>query len=172
MDWTEEQKVAMERLGIDPACVPFAPVSTQRPPDKRVHFLSDAEFNLLMSALPDEPRPVGAIPNRNVINAIIWVAGPDRNWSLLPLEYGSAEAIRKRAERWAYTGVWDRLVDLLTKSEVGDSASLSVLGRIGRTYVARGHRARQRRSGAISQSSEISSASGSEGSGPGDSLTS
>ncbi len=127
MSWTDEQMEAMRGLGIDPALVPCPGERLERPVDPAVREpdgdLTDAEFAALEPALPPEPRLAGALSNRTVLDALLWVQRTRKKLTQLPTRYGSPEAIRKRAERWAVSGDWDRLLERL------DTLSLTVAKR-------------------------------------------
>lgn len=151
MSWTDEQMKAMRGLGIDPALVPY-PVERPEQPVEPVSResdgdLTDAEFAALEPALPPEPRQAGALSNRSVLDALLWVQRTRKKLTQLPTRYGSPEAIRKRAERWAVSGDWDRLLDRL------DTLSLTVakreaIRRLSHFRSVQGIRIRQFRSSA------------------------
>ena len=75
--------------------------------------LTDAEFSLLGSLLPPEPRQAHFTTNRHVLDALIWVLRSQRRRSQLPPCYGSLDSVRKRSERWGVSGVWNRLLEHL-----------------------------------------------------------
>lgn len=148
MSWTTEQIEAMRGLGIDPDLVPCPTGSHEQPLDPVSRWsdedLTDEEFNALKHALPSEPRQAGALTNRAVLNALLWVQRTQKKLTQVPARYGSAEAIRKRAERWAIAEDWDRLLDRL------DASSLSVTTRetirqLAHVHSLRGVRIRQSR---------------------------
>lgn len=82
--------------------------------------LSDEEFAVVEPLLAAEPKSADAISNRNVLNALLWQRSQNRPFTHIPPRYGSAEAIRKRMERFAVSGVWDRLGDALADLQLTD----------------------------------------------------
>lgn len=148
MSWTDEQMEAMRGLGVDPALVPCPGERPERPVEPVVREpggdLADAEFAALEPALPPEPRQAGALSNRAVLDALLWVQRASKRLTQVPARYGSPEAIRKRAERWAVSGDWDRILERL------DTLSLSVakreaIRRLAQFHSHRGVRIRQSR---------------------------
>lgn len=148
MSWTDEQLEAMRGLGIDPTLVPCPGERPERPIEPVVREpdgdLTDAEFAALEPVLPPEPRQAGALSNRAVLDALLWVQRTRKKLTQLPVRYGSPEAIRKRAERWAISGDWDRLLERI------DALSFSVakreaIRRLAQFHSIRGVRIRQSR---------------------------
>jgi transposase len=108
-------------LGIDPKTLPDveAPLAAKTTVGGRGEFdaeeadLTDAEYEMLKPHLPPDPVIEGALQNREVLGALIWAQATGRALTHLPPRYVSSEAVRKRAERWAVAGVWDRLSDAI-----------------------------------------------------------
>lgn len=149
MRWTDDQIAAMKSLGINPAHVPYpdAPVAEYGDPaidDFAADDLTDTEFALIASALPPEPRQRGAVSNRQVLNALLWVHRTGKRLTQLPACLGTAEAVRKRAERWATAGVWDRLIAGLGEWKAS-AIRREAIRRIAEGYAQRGSRIRQGR---------------------------
>ncbi len=138
-------------LGIDPTTLPSGPFQPRNFPENAVpdgmteiQDLSDEEFGLLQPHLAPEPRNSEAISNGEVLNALLWCRATRRALTHLPARYGSAEAIRKRAERWAIAGVWDRLGDALAGLDLSERRRAE-LRRLCDAYGRRGERIRRDR---------------------------
>lgn len=125
----EELNLVARCLGIDPNTLPpletadsgrcdrDLPVSRAIPDSD----LSDLEFELLSACFPPEPASENAIPNSVVLNALLWSRRASRKFTQLPARYGgSPEAVRKRCERWAVAGVWDRVLGALESVQLGE----------------------------------------------------
>jgi len=145
MAWTQEQIEAMRAVGIDPAHVPCdAGRASDDGATNAVTInsdLSDAEFAVVAPVLPAEPRQEGALSNRSVLDALLWCQRTDKRLTQLPSRYGTAEAVRKRAERWAVSGAWDRVLGAVDGFELGSSRRESIR-RIAGAQVRRGERIR------------------------------
>jgi len=141
-------------LGIDPKTLPDgeAPLGAKLTLDGRREFeaeeaaLTDAEYEMLEPHLPPDPRIEGRLKNREVLSALIWAQSTGRALTHLPSRYVSSEAVRKRAERWAVAGVWDRLSDAIPTLDLSQRRSLA-LHSLCLSYRRRGDRIRSRRSG-------------------------
>ena len=104
--WTEQQIEAMAGLGITLDTLPACALETDVETDTSAHAgrddrsdLSEAEFELLRPVLPAEPSCQTALSNKTVVDALVWCLQTGRRMTQLPARYGSAEAVRKRAER-------------------------------------------------------------------------
>jgi transposase len=149
MSWTNEQIEAMRAWGMDPACIPYAVEPIVQPAESTVREhtgdLTDAEFLVLMPFLPPEPRQAGAISNRTVLDALLWVQRTGKKLTQLPVRYGSPEAVRKRAERWAVAREWDQLLGRLDGLDLSLAKRESVR-RVAEAQAFRGARIRKSRS--------------------------
>lgn len=151
MSWTDDQIAAMKSLGINPALVPFVVPSQSRDftGDPEMHDagsddLTDDEFATLVTALPSEPRQRGAVSNRQILNALLWVHRSGKRLTQLPARYGTPEAIRKRAERWALSKVWERVSSNLANWN-GSPIRGEAFRQIAETQTRRGRRIRLER---------------------------
>jgi len=63
----------------------------------------------------------------------------------LPSEAGSAEVVRKRAERWSTGGVWKEILRLLDEGSLPPSVQ-SALRMVALSYAKRGERILRQRS--------------------------
>ena len=93
--------------------------------------LSDFEWNVIAPILPNKPRAVPRVDDRRVLNGIFWVLRSRTPWRDMPERYGPYTTAYNRFNRWRKAGVWDRLMDEITKSYDGkiqmiDSTSVHV----------------------------------------------
>jgi transposase len=93
--------------------------------------LSDFEWNVIAPILPNKPRGVPRVDDRRVLNGIFWVLRSGAPWRDMPEGYGPYTTAYNRFNRWRKAGVWDRLMDEITKSYDGkiqmiDSTSVRV----------------------------------------------
>ncbi|TIN77496.1 MAG: IS5 family transposase [Mesorhizobium sp.] len=69
--------------------------------------------------LPKKPRGVPRVDDRRVLNGIFWVLRSGAPWRGLPEQYGPRTTCYNRFVRWRKAGVWDRLMDAITKAHDG-----------------------------------------------------
>ena len=81
--------------------------------------LTDFEWSVIEPVLP-KGRP-GRQPqnNRRVMNGIFWVLRTGAPWRDLPERYGPYTSAYNRFNRWRKAGIWDRLMDAVTKAHDG-----------------------------------------------------
>jgi transposase len=79
--------------------------------------LSDAQWQLIEGLLPGKPGDPGrtAEDNRLFVNGVLWVLRSGAHWHDLPERYGKWKSVHTRFARWAKSGVWERLFNVLTK---------------------------------------------------------
>jgi transposase len=82
--------------------------------------LTDKEWQAIQPHLPNKLRGVPRVDDRQVLNGIFWVLRSGAFWSDLPERYGPPTTIYNRFNRWRKAGVWDRLMDEMTKLYDGD----------------------------------------------------
>jgi transposase len=58
--------------------------------------------------------------DRRVLNGIFWVLRTGAPWRDLPERYGPYTAAYNRFNRWRKAGIWDRLMDAVTKAHGGE----------------------------------------------------
>ena len=81
--------------------------------------LTDFEWSVIEPLLPKgKPGPVPK-NNRQVLNGIFWVLRAGAPWRDLPNRYGPYTTAYNRFNRWRKAGVWDRLMDAVTKAHDG-----------------------------------------------------
>ena len=82
--------------------------------------LTDFEWSVIEPVLP-KGRPGPRRKNdRRVMNGIFWVLRAGAPWRDLPSRYGPYTTAYNRFNRWRKAGVWDRLMDAITKAHDGD----------------------------------------------------
>lgn len=81
--------------------------------------LTDFEWRAIQPHLPNKPRGVPRVDDRRVLNGIFWVLRSGARWADLPGRYGPPTTIYNRFNRWRKAGVWDRLMDAITKAYDG-----------------------------------------------------
>lgn len=82
--------------------------------------LTHREWLTIQPHLPNKPRGVPCVDDRRVLNGIFWVLRSGAFWSDVPERYGPPTTIYNRFNRWRKAGVWDRLMDAITKAHDGD----------------------------------------------------
>ena len=79
--------------------------------------LTDLQYQLIQPFLPRQRGNV-SIDNRQVLNAILYVAEQGCKWRGLPKHYGHWHTIYTRMNRWAKSGVLDRVFTALQQREI------------------------------------------------------
>lgn len=82
--------------------------------------LTDFEWEAIKPHLPNKPRGVPRVDDRRVLNGIFWCLRSGAPWADMPSRYGPPTTVYNRFNRWRKTGVWDRLMDAITKAYDGD----------------------------------------------------
>ena len=81
--------------------------------------LTDFEWSVIEPALPKGRRGRQPGNNRQVMNGIFWVLRTGAPWRDLPERYGPYTTAYNRFNRWRKAGIWDRLMDAVTKAHDG-----------------------------------------------------
>ena len=81
--------------------------------------LTDFEWSVIEPLLPMDRRGPKPRNNRRVLNGIFWVLRCGAPWRDLPNRYGPYTTAYNRFNRWRKAGVWDRLMDAITKAHDG-----------------------------------------------------
>ena len=79
--------------------------------------MTSAQFKIIENLLPLQRGNV-TLENRQVLNAILYVAEHGCKWRGLPKKYGNWHSIYTRANRWAKSGVLDRVFAALQSSNM------------------------------------------------------
>ena len=82
--------------------------------------LTEFEWGSIQPHLPNKPRGVPRVDDKRVLNGIFWVLRSGARWSDLPERYGPPTTIYNRFNRWRKAGVWDRLMDAISKAHKGE----------------------------------------------------
>ena len=89
--------------------------------------LTDLQYQLIQPFLPRQRGNV-TISNRQTLNAILYVAEQGCTWRGLPTHYGNWHTIYTRMNRWAKSGVLDRIFTALQQRQIiqvrGEAGSL------------------------------------------------
>jgi putative transposase len=77
----------------------------------RRYELTDEQWNRIEKLLPGRPGYPGgqSQDNRLFVNAVIWVARTGAPWRDLPARFGLSNSVFQRFNRWAKSGVWERV---------------------------------------------------------------
>ena len=81
--------------------------------------LTDVEWLVIEPLLPRKWRGVKRVDDRRVLNGIFWVLRSGAPWRDLPERYGPYTTVYNRFNRWRKAGLWDRLMDEITKAYDG-----------------------------------------------------
>jgi len=77
----------------------------------RRHAISDERWERIKDRLPGKEgdRGVTARDNRLFIDAVLWIGKTGSPWRDLPERFGNWNSVWRRFDRWARSGVWQRL---------------------------------------------------------------
>lgn len=81
--------------------------------------LTDFEWSVIEPLLPRGKPGPRRKNDRRVLNGIFWVLRAGAPWRDLPERYGPYTTAYNRFNRWRMAGVWDRLMDAVTKAHDG-----------------------------------------------------
>jgi transposase len=82
--------------------------------------LTDFEWSVIEPVLPKGRPGPRRKEDRRVMNGIFWVLRTGAPWRDLPERYGPYTTAYNRFNRWRKAGVWDRLMDTVTKAHGGE----------------------------------------------------
>lgn len=87
----------------------------------RRYELTNFEWKIIQSLLPNKPRGVPRVDDRKVLNGILWRFRTGSPWADIPERYGPHTTCYNRFVRWRRAGVWDRLLAAVSAAyEDGD----------------------------------------------------
>ena len=75
----------------------------------RRYELSDFEWSIIPSLLPNKPRGKPRVDDRKVLNGIYWRLRTGSPWDDIPERYGPPTTCANRFRRWGKIGMWDRI---------------------------------------------------------------
>lgn len=87
---------------------------------RRRYELTDHEWSIIAPLLPNKPRGVPRVDDRRVLNGILWRFRTGSPWAEVPERYGPHTTCYNRFVRWRKAGVWDRLLEAVSKAYDGD----------------------------------------------------
>ena len=81
--------------------------------------ISASQWRRIEDFLPGRPGHVGvtAKDNRSFVNGVLWVLRSGAHWKDLPEEYGNWKSVHKRFTRWARSGIWQRIFEVLLEDK-------------------------------------------------------
>jgi transposase len=82
--------------------------------------LTDFELSVIRPLLPNKVRGVERVDDRRVLNGIFWRLRTGAPWADIPERYGPHTTCINRFNRWRKAGVWDRLLEAVSKAYDGD----------------------------------------------------
>lgn len=82
--------------------------------------LTDAEWAVIEPLLPTDVRGKERVDDRRVLNGIFWRLRTGAPWADIPARYGPHTTCGNRFRRWRKRGIWDRLLDAVSKAYEGD----------------------------------------------------
>ena len=88
---------------------------------RRRYELTDHEWSIIEPLLPNKPRGVPRVDDRRVLNGILWRFRTGSPWAEIPERYGPPTTCYNRFVRWRKAGVWDRLLEEISKAYDGDN---------------------------------------------------
>ncbi len=85
------------------------------------HDMSDAEWEILRSVLPQKHQGPRRVHDRRVMNGILFVLRSGTPWRDLPERYGPYTTCFNRYNRWSRNGTWASIMERLQRLAGGDS---------------------------------------------------
>jgi putative transposase len=78
--------------------------------------LRDDQWKRIEELLPGKASDPGrtATNNRKFVDAVLWIARTGAHWRELPEQFGTWNSVFQRYNRWAKTGVWERVFRALS----------------------------------------------------------
>ena len=83
----------------------------------RLMEITEAQYLRIEPSLPRQRGNV-SLSNRQVLNALLYVAEQGRKWRGLPKRFGNWHTIYTRMNRWSKNGVLDRVFEQLQREQI------------------------------------------------------
>ncbi|WP_366536734.1 IS5 family transposase [Brucella abortus] len=83
---------------------------------RRCYELTDHEWSIISPLLSNKPRGVARVDDRRMLNGILWRFRTGSPWAEVSERYGPPTACYNRFVRWRKAGVWDRLLEAVSKA--------------------------------------------------------
>lgn len=79
------------------------------------HAIADEDWDRIKHLLPGRAGTPGvtAKDNRRFVDAVLWIAKTGAPWRDLPERFGPWNSAWRRFDRWARTGVWQKVFEAL-----------------------------------------------------------
>jgi transposase len=87
---------------------------------RRRFELTDFEWSIIEPLLPQKSRGVPRVDDRRVLNGILWRFRTGSPWADVPERYGSHTTCYNRFVRWRKAGIWDHLLNEISRGYDGD----------------------------------------------------
>lgn len=88
---------------------------------RRRNELTDFNWPVIQPLLPNKPRGVPRADDRPALNGILWRFRTGSPWADIPERYGPCTTCYNRVVRWRKHGVWDWLLEEISKAYDGGS---------------------------------------------------
>jgi len=87
------------------------------------HALTDEQWSRIKDHLPGKAGDPGktAADNRTFVDAVLYVLKTGIPWADLPSRFGKPNSVWKRYDRWAASGVWERVGRLLGDADFNEA---------------------------------------------------
>lgn len=92
----------------------------------RRYEIRDDQWERIKELLPPERNGKGrpAKDNRQMINAMLWIARSGAPWRDLPQYYGPWKSVYTRFRRWQISGVFDKVIEKLAQDPDQESVMI------------------------------------------------
>ena len=86
----------------------------------RRYAIRDDQWERIEALLPGKASDPGrtAADNRLFMDAVLWIGRTGAPWRDLPERYGKWNSVFRRFNRWAKTGVWERVFEVLQEPDL------------------------------------------------------
>lgn len=86
----------------------------------RRYAIRDDQWERVRPLLPGKPEDPGptARDNRLFLDAVLWIGRTGAPWRDLPERYGKWNSVFRRFDRWAKSGVWERVFEALQEPDL------------------------------------------------------